>query len=377
MMKRLSSVRVAVTLAGAVGAAVAGSAVAQAADLDYGKPGEAVHLVVGYQPYYTESWSGIVIAGLQLWKKYLPAGSTVEFRIGLQGAIIVNAMLAGKESIGYLGDTPAIVAATKRSVADLRIVANIGLSHDECNVLFVRKDAPQFPNAKAAVAWLNGKTVATAKGSCADRFAQALFEKEKVTPGSYLNQSIEVITSGFRVNKLDGAVVWEPVTARLVEEGLARRVASGNDFDEQDGAFLVMRADLIKQRPDIVKDWLEAELDAELYLADPKNAQNVAELAKNQTTGFSKTALWRSLFGSYPTNAGGGPIRQTLPFGFSKASLSLIAKDTAFLYSIKSIAVPKLADDAVLPDLTAEVLKERKLAVPLGEIKASSETASK
>lgn len=376
MMAKLASKRVAVTLAGAVGVAGLGSGGVQAADLDYSKPGDPVHLVVGYQPYYSEAWSGVVINGLQLWKKYLPAGSTVDFAVGLQGSIIVNAMLAGKDSIGYLGDMPAIVATTKRSVADLRIIANIGLGHDECNVFLVRNDAPQFADAKAAIAWLAGKTVASPKGSCADRFAQAVFQKEKATPGSYLNQSIEVITSGFRAGKLDGAVVWEPTASRLVEEGLARRVASGNNFDEPDGAFLDARADLIKQRPDIVKDWLETELDAELFLADPKNADKVAELAKDQTTGFTQKELWRALFGAYPTSVGGDSARLTLPFGFSSGSLGLIAKDAAFLYSVKSIDVPKLADDAILPQLTEEVLKERKLTAPIGEIKASSKTAS-
>ncbi len=294
----------------------------------------------------------------------LPAGSTVEFHVGLQGAIIVNAMLAGKASLGYLGDMPAIVGATKRNIADLRILANIGLGHDECNVFFVRSDAPQFADAKAAVAWLNGKTVATPKGSCSDRFAQAVFQKNNVTPSAYLNQSIEVITSGFRVGKIDGAVLWEPTASRLVAEGLARRVASGYNFNEPDGAFLDARADLIKQRPDVIKAWLETELDAELFLADPKNASKVAELLKAQTTGFTQKELWQAVFGSYPAASGGGPIRLTLPFGFSKDALALIAKDTAFLHSVKSIAVEKLADDAILPDYTAEVLKERKLTVP-------------
>jgi len=348
---------------------------AQAADLDYGKPGTPIHLVVGYQPYYSQAWSGAVINGLQLWKKYLPAGSTVEFHIGLQGAIIVNAMLAGKASLGYLGDMPAIVGATKRSVADLRIIANIGLGHDQCNVFFVRNDAPQFADAKAAVAWLNGKTVATPKGSCSDRFAQAVFQKEKVTPGAYLNQSIEVITSGFRVGKLDGAVVWEPVSTRLVAEGLARRVASGYNFDEPDGAFLDARADLIKQRPDIIKAWLETELDAELFLADPKNAAKVADLLKGQTTGFTQKELWQAEFGAYPASSGGGPVRLTLPFGFSPKALALIAKDTAFLHSVKSIAIAKLPDDAILPNYTAEILKEHKLTVPVSEIKSSPATA--
>ena len=42
------------------------------AEVGFGKPGDAVNLVVGYQPYYTESWSGVVINGQQSWKKYLP-----------------------------------------------------------------------------------------------------------------------------------------------------------------------------------------------------------------------------------------------------------------------------------------------------------------
>ncbi len=348
---------------------------ARADDLDYGKVGDPVHLVVGYQPYYSESWSGAVLNGLNLWKKYLPPGSTVEFRTGLQGSIIVNAMLAGKESIGYLGDMPAIVAATKTQVADLRIVANIGLSHDQCNVVFVNNDAPAFADSKAAIAWLNGKVVASPKGSCADRFARAVFTKSNIDPSSYLNQSIEVITSGFRADKLDGAVIWEPTASRLVDAGLARRVATGNDFDEPDGAFIDMRADLIQQRPDIAKDWLEAELDAEQYIADPKNALSVAKLVAAQTTGFTEKQLWQALFGTYPTDVGGTAIRETVPFGFTPASLGLIKTDTAFLYSIKSIAIPQLASDAVLPDLTAGILKERGLSAPIGQVAAQPGSA--
>jgi len=348
---------------------------ARADDVDYGKVGTPVHLVVGYQPYYSESWSGVVINGLGLWKKYLPPGSTVTFQVGLQGSIIVNAMLAGKDSIGYLGDMPAIVGATKTNVADLRIVANIGLSHDQCNVLFVNNNAPKFANPKDAVAWLQGKTVAGPKGSCADRFARAVFAKTDVTPGAYLNQSIEVITSGFRADKIDAAVIWEPTASRLVQEGLARRVATGNDFDEPDGAFIDMRADLIQERPDVAKAWLEAELDAEQYLADPKNALAVAKMAQAQTTGLTEKELWQALFGTYPADEGGTAVRNTLPFGFTPTSLALIKTDTAFLYSIKSIAVQQLPADAVVTDLTAEILKERGLTTPVGEIAAQPETA--
>ena len=352
-------------------------AAASAPSTSYGKIGDPIHLSVGYQPYYTEAWSGAVLNGLGLWKKYLPAGSTVEFNVGLQGALVVNAMLAGKEQIGYVGDMPGIVGASKRSTADLRILANIGLGTDQCNVFFTRLDAPAFADGKAAVKWLDGKTVAVPKGSCTDRFARAVFKSQHVNPGSYLNQNIELITSGFRAKKLDAAVVWEPTGSRLVAEGLARRVATGNDFGENDGAFIDVRADLLQQRPDVVKAWLEAELDAELFLADPKNAHEVARLLKEQTNGFDEKVLWRSLYGSYPTASGGGPVRLTLPFVFTDKSYELVRRATAFLYEVKSIAIPQLPADAVQPDLAAQVLKERGLSAPVGEIKSSAELADR
>jgi NitT/TauT family transport system substrate-binding protein len=368
------------TSAGSTNSAPAASSAKpqQAANaLKYGKPGDPVHLVVGYQPYYTEAWSGVVMNSLGLWKKYLPPGSSVEFSIGIQGAIIVNAMLADKEQIGYLGDTPAIVGATKRSVADLRIVANIGLGHDQCNVFFTRTDAPKFDGPQAAVKWLNGKTVAVPKGSCTDRFARAVFEKNKIEPASYLNQSIELITSGFRAGKLDGAVVWEPVASRLVGEGLARRVATGDEFGENDGAFIDVRADLIEQRPDIVKGWLQAELEAELYLADPSHSHEVSRMVKEQTTGFDEPVLWRALYGAYSPAEAGSATRLTIPFGFSDASRELVQRATAFLFSVKSIAVAELPADAIDPSFTEEILKQRGLKMPVAEVQAALETAAK
>jgi NitT/TauT family transport system substrate-binding protein len=353
------------------------AAPARAADLDYGKLGTPVHLVVGYQPYDSEAWSAVVLNGLQLWKKYLPPGSAVEFQQALQGSIIVNNMLAGKQSIGYFGDMPAIVGATKTNVAPLRIVAAISLSHDLCNILFVSNNAPQFPNGKAAAAWLSGKTVAAPKGSCSDRFARAVFEKMGVQPQAYLNQNIELITSGFRANKLDAAIVWEPIASQLVEEGLARRVATGNDFDEPDGNFIDMRADLIQQRPDVAKAWLEAELAAEQYIGDPKNTAEIVKLAEQQTTGISAHALWQSLFGTYNAAQGGSSLREYLPFGFSDSTLELIRKDTAFLYSTKVIAVPQLPAGAIDPLLTDEILQEHGLKAPAVELNAQPESAFK
>ena len=341
-----------------------------AADIDYGKQGAPVKLVVGYQPYYTQSWSGVVMRGKKFYEKYLPKGSDVEFQIGLQGAIIVNNMLAGKQNIGYMGDMPSIVSTTKQEVADVRLVANLGLAFDQCNIFLARNDAPKFQDATQALRWLDGKIVAVPKGSCTDRYAQATFKKLGVNPKEYLNQNIEVITSNFRAGKLDAAVIWEPTASRLVQEGLARRIASGASVQENDGGFLAMRADLIKQRPDVVKAWLQAELDAQLFLADPKNSAEVVKMAKEQTTGFGERVLWYSLYGSYDTNAGGHPVRNYLHFGFTPEARELITRAAAFLYSIKSINVDKVRPEAIEATWTEDLLRERGLKAPIGEVKA-------
>jgi NitT/TauT family transport system substrate-binding protein len=353
-------------IAAAIAASLSGAALAQ----DYGKPGGPVTVVVGYQPYYTQSWSGVVMRGKKFYEKYLPKGSNVEFQIGLQGAIIVNNMLAGKQHIGYMGDMPSIVSTTKTEVADVRLVANLGLGYDQCNIFLARNDAPNFPDANAALRWLDGKTVAVPKGSCTDRYAQATFQKLKINPKEYLNQNIEVITSNFRAGKLDAAVIWEPTASRLVQEGLARRIASGASVQENDGGFLAMRADLIKARPDVVKAWLQAELDAQLFLADSKNNAEVVKMAKEQTTGFGERVLWYSLYGTYDEKAGGQSVRNQLHYGFTPETRELLTRATAFLHSIKSINVDKMRPDAVESKWTEDILKERGLKAPIGQVRA-------
>ena len=379
MLRKLKSIRQRAALAVIAAMGLATTAAytpsATAADIDFGEIGDPIDLVVGYQPYYTEAWSGVVMKGKKFYEKYLPEGSTVTFEIGLQGGIIVNAMLAGKQHIGYMGDMPAIVATTKDRVADVRIVATAGLAHDQCNNMLVRNDAPEFGNADEAIQWMDGKVVAVPKGACTDRFALAVFEKKGIEPASYLNQNIEVITSGFRAGKLDAAAIWEPTASRLVHEGLARKVASGASVDENDGGFIDMRGDLIDQRPDVVKAWLNAELDAQLFMADPANAMAVVEMAEEQTTGFSKEVLWRAMTGSTPVEQGGTPVRNEMAFAITPTAQALIDKATVFLHSIKTIKVDKLREDAVMTSFTEEILKERGLTAPVGQIKALPNSA--
>ena len=137
-----------------------GTSTAIMAEVGFGKPGQPVELVVGYQPYYTESWSGVVINGQKLWKKHLPSGSSVEFEIGLQGSVIVGKLLGEKNHIGYMGDMPAIVSSMRESKVDLRMISVLGTSKQQCNIFLVPNSAPKFKNGMEAVKWMDGKRIA-------------------------------------------------------------------------------------------------------------------------------------------------------------------------------------------------------------------------
>ena len=335
---------------------------------------DPIKLTVGYQPYDTISYSAAVIRANELWKKYLPPGSQVDFEAALQGSIIVNQMLAGKQQIGYLGDMPAVVATTKRQQAGINLVANTGFSPGQrCNVIMVRADAPDFKSVDEAIKWLDGKTIATPKGSCADRFLGNVISQTHIKPAAVMNQSLEVLSTNLRAKKIDAAVLWEPTASRignLVGEGIAKYVATGNSFGIPDSGYIAMREDLIAQRPDIVEAWLKAELEAQRFVLDPVNATKVAEIVKSQTQGITVPMAWFSLYGAIPASAGGSPIRDEKPFVFEDRVHKQLDSIYKFLHESKVIDVDKAPSGALDDSVARKVAKSAGAPLPLGTIKA-------
>lgn len=333
---------------------------------------DQITLTVGYQPYDTISYSAAVIRALGLWKKYLPPNVKVEFQSALQGSIIVNGMVAGKQQIGYLGDMPAVVSTTKTAIAPIKLVANLGYSAGQrCNVVMLRKNAPEFKNPKDAVKWLDGKIVATPRGSCADRFLRTVIAKTGIKPKQILNQSIEVIATNFRINKIDGATLWEPTVSRLgdfVGQGIAKEVATGYNYNEPDAGFLAMRADFVKDHPKIAKAWLRTELEAQRFILDPKNWDQVAKIVESQTTGITPAMAWFSIYGKIPAQRGGSPIRDEKVFVFDSRIKNLIRGIYVFLHSAQVINVDKAPAGAIDDSLARQVVKEVGAPTPLGVI---------
>lgn len=65
----LSGVAIAVTGAVAAACGPAGSGGG-----GFGEEGDPINLTIGYQPYYTAAFSGVVMNEKKFWKKHLPEG---------------------------------------------------------------------------------------------------------------------------------------------------------------------------------------------------------------------------------------------------------------------------------------------------------------
>ena len=128
-----------------------------------------------------------------------------------------------------------------------------------------------------------------------------------------------------------------------------------------------MRDDLIKARPDVAQAWLNAELDAQLFLADEKNAKEVIDIAMTQLTGFTRSSISKSVYGQSPDQLG-SKVRFNLPFTFTPDVRSLLTGATTFLKDMKAINVSELRSDAIVSKFADEALKARNLKAPIGDV---------
>src|SRR5207244_4620613 len=86
-------------------------------------------------------WGISIIYQAKLWKKYLPNVDVERFET-MSGMPLVNNLLAGKLDIGYLGDMPAIVLASKAQLLPTRFISVTDADEGGASVVYVRKGSP-------------------------------------------------------------------------------------------------------------------------------------------------------------------------------------------------------------------------------------------
>ena len=124
------------------------------------------------------------------------------------------------------------------------------------------------------------------------------------------------------------------------------------------------------ENPDIVKAWLKAEIETQIWYYDPRNHAEVLKIAEKYVTGFTQKALWFSLAGLLPEPYYGGPIRDEKLFVWNDEVRALQRRVTEYLAQEKVIPSADLLPGAVDDSFAREAMKEMNVTSPLTRIKA-------
>ena len=339
--------------------------------------GAPVNVTVGFFPSWEGGTSGVVVKHRDLWKKYLPAGSTVSWDAQIVGPPIVTNLLANKNQIGYLGDTPAIVSTTKRSIADIRIVECTLFSRtgQMCGLILVPKATPDFRDFHEFTGWLDGKTIGVSgKGSCGDRMVAALLAKSGAKAKiAYLDPTI--IKTSLMAKKVDAVQSFQPHVSQIVDQNIGKIAATGSIYGVQDASFIIMRKDFIDQNPQAAKGWIKADLEALKFMLT--NPYETVQYLAAELPGFTTLSIWKSIYGEYDPKVGGQPDNTIAQGTFDSSLLEFIDFNVKFLHDRGIIPTATLPEGAVYTQLVTEAAAELGFKLPLGTIKGQPASAFK
>lgn len=228
-----------------------------------GGSGGGKDLTIGYQPFYAESWSALVIKHAGLADKYLPEGYSVSnWQVALQGSVVGNRMIAGKNQVGYTGDMPTITAiANEKTPISCTGIAGYSKGQ-QCNLGVVPKDS-DIQSASD----LDGKTFALTTGACTHRFVLQMAEEENLD-FQIKDQGINTIQTGIREGSVDVGFGWEPVMYKTVNQlDAGKYLLTGAPYGLYDAAGIIMPDSLLENHPKAARQWMKAELEAKHIMA--------------------------------------------------------------------------------------------------------------
>ena len=325
-------------------------------------------VTIGYFPAWIGGWPAAISKEKGFYEKHMPKGTLIKYDRQLIGPPIVNNMLAGKTDLGYVGDVPAIVAATKREIQDIRVVATNAWSAGQlCNLLVVRSDAPQFTSAAEALKWLNGKTIGVPKGSCMERFLLELQVREGLKV-EVLYQSPEVIATNLKAKRIDAGILFQAFVSQITSRDIGRVALTGVPWKLDDGAFIIMRKEFIDKNRAAAIGFLKAEIEAFRFMRD--NPSETVDIIAKELPGVSKFELWSALYGRMPASSGATEVNFIAKMAVDDAARNLLNSGVKFLSERKIVSVDKLPEGTFYDELVNEALKSMGVAAPVVTIRA-------
>ena len=338
-------------LALATGIALANRGVAGGSPL---APDVRFTLRVGYQPYFAEAWSGVLVRALKLHTQHLPRDVAVDFKVGMTGAgALVAALRRGDVDLAYLGLAPTLAVTQNLAQGDFRILAVSSVSKRLCNVILAQPGTVAA-SPQAALHWLDARQVAVPDGTCADFFLASVLERGHAHPARVMNQSFDVLATSFREHRVDAVAVWEPMASELVRTAGAVRLIDGEAIDEASATFIVVSEALLHDHADIVRGWLEAERAAQHVMASASATSLPFDALASQVVDLSKDTLRAVWLG--PAGRGAWHSPATFPFAVKPEVRALLARSASRMAARGNLASPALRPGTVADDAARTLL---------------------
>ena len=283
---------------------------------------------VDYHPYYSQAFSALVIKHGELWRDHLPDGYDVNWHAVLQGAPTVNRLIAHETDLGYMGDNPAIIAASNEDT-DISVVGMSGYSLGQQGLLCVTGPGADVTDP----ADLDGAEINVTQGTIAHRFLQTVVAAEDLDI-TVLDQDINSIVTNLREESVDIAFGWEPSMSRVVYQDEAAEYSfTGAAYDEPDLGALVVPDAVMDEHWDAAVGWLKAELEAKHILAeDPERALDYGLEEEELSRDLDRDTVEQALYEPVPVNS--DVPRQEFVTDFSEIDLAtdlLTERGPAFL----------------------------------------------
>jgi sulfonate transport system substrate-binding protein len=210
-----------------------------------------------YNPLFVAKEKGWVEEALK------PEGVTVKWTGFLAGPPITESFAAGQQDIGYLGDTPSIIA--KSVGLGIKIIATAGVAA-KAQAILARRDADI-----KTLADLKGKKVGVTKGSTAHHLLILGLEKAGLRERDIrlIHLGAPDLVTAIANGDLDAVSTWEPYVGNIEGGDVGgRRIADGGDLNKQGANVIIADEGFAAANPEIIKLLLLASDRGQKYLAE-------------------------------------------------------------------------------------------------------------
>ena len=256
-------------------AAVLSSLVASGCSKRTGAAEKSVRIAIqpsaAFIPLYSVRYSGI------LEKELAPKKINVIWQDFESGPPMNESLAAELTDIGVIGDVPSVRALTNDK--KMKIVGVPARGPNAYAVLAEKKDT-----SINCFADLKGKRVATVFGSTGHNFTKKLLEANGMTFADidFLNITAVSAEEILLSDVADAVVIWEPNVTRLVDRGLAKIVAQGEQTDLRGTNAFIVREDYLEKNYDVISAILEAYDEAAVNLENlqPEIRGKIASVLK-------------------------------------------------------------------------------------------------